>query len=508
MSKTVLSLDCGTQSLRAMLFDEKGNLLSKVKECFEPYFSPEEGYCEQRPELYWEKLCAATNKLKEQCADIWDTIIGVTVTTMRDVGICVDKDIKPLRPCILWMDRRKAKCEKKLPFKSRLFFKISGMDDVIKKNRVDCKSNWIKENEPEIWQKTEKFLQLSTYLIYKLSGNVKDSVASMIGHIPFNYKAKKWMPKNHFQYPVFDIEPEKLFDIVEPGTELGKISAEASRESGIKEGLPLIASGSDKGCETLGVGAISPETASISFGTGATIQITTPKYVEPITFLPAYPAVYPGRYNPEIMVPRGYWMLTWFIKEFLGKDPCACYEKTLDKQLDTVPPCCEGLFVVPLWGAALNRPEGKGAMVGFSESHTAIHVYRAIIEGINFELYKGMLSLEKKSGTKIQKIMVSGGGSQSDEVCQMTANLFGRPVVRVQTYETSGLGAAMCAFAGLGVYKDCDEAVKNMVRETDKFIPDPKAHKIYSDFYNKVYKKSYKRLQPTLFSIKKYQQGG
>ena len=189
-------------------------------------------------------------------------------------------------------------------------------------------------------------------------------------------------------------------------------------------------------------------------------------------------------------------------KEFLGKDPCACYEKTLDKQLDTVPPCCEGLFVVPLWGAALNRPEGKGAMVGFSESHTAIHVYRAIIEGINFELYKGMLSLEKKSGTKIQKIMVSGGGSQSDEVCQMTANLFGRPVVRVQTYETSGLGAAMCAFAELGVYKDCDEAVKNMVRETDKFIPDPKAHKIYSDFYNKVYKKSYKRLQPTLFSIK------
>lgn len=502
MKTTVLSVDCGTQSIRAMLFDEEGNLLGKVKETFEPYFSVKEGFAEQQPSLYWDKLCAATQKLKVECADIWDTVIGVTVTAMRDVGICLDKDKNPLRPCILWMDRRKAKCEDKLPLKSRIIFGISGMGDVIRKNRVDCKSNWIRENEPEIWARTDKYVQLSTYMTYMLTGNLKDSVASTIGHIPFNYKSKTWMGAKHFQMPVFNLEQNKLYELVNPGEVLGKITKEAAAATGIKEGLPLIAAGSDKGCETIGTGAIYPHTASISFGTTATIQITTEKYVEPITFLPAYPAVYPHRYNPEIMVVRGYWMLTWFTKEFLCKDPSECYERVLDKQLANIPPCCDGLFVEPYWGSGLRHPEARGAIIGFNESHTMPYVYKAIIEGISFALYEGMLSLQKKSGVKIQKITVSGGGARSDEVCKLTANLFGLPVTRAQTYETSGLGAALCAFAGLGVYKDCDEAMRKMVRTQDEFLPDPEVHKIYKNFYEKVYKNCYAKLKATYCAIK------
>jgi sugar (pentulose or hexulose) kinase len=501
--KTVLTIDCGTQSIRAMLFDEKGVLIGKAKEVFEPYFSVQEGFAEQEPSLYWERLCAATQSLKKDYPDVWETISAVSVTSMRDVGICLDKDKKPLRPCILWMDRRKAKCEYKLPLKSRLIFKISGMDDVIRKNQIECKSNWIRENEPEIWDKTDKYVQLSTYITYLLCGRLMDSVASTIGHIPFNYKAKKWMGPNHFQMPVLQLDQSKLYELVDPGTEFGKITAEAAAATGIREGLPLIAAGSDKGCETLGTGSIAPNTASLSFGTTATIQITTEKYVEPITFLPAYPAVYPNRYNPEIMVVRGYWMLTWFLKEFLNKSPSEGYERVLDKQLKTVPPCCEGLFAQPYWGACLRYPESKGALIGFCESHTMLHVYRALIEGIGFALYDGMLSLQKKSGTKVTKLAVSGGGARSDEVCQMTADMFGLPVVRVQTYETSGLGAAICAFAGLGVYRDFDEAMRNMVHVTDEFRPNPEVHAIYKSFYNNVYRKSYKRLQPIFFDIRR-----
>jgi len=500
--KTVLTIDCGTQSVRAMLFDETGVLVGKVKEAFEPYFSVQEGFAEQEPSFYWDKLCSATQQLKTENPEAWDAVIGVSVTAMRDVGICLDKDKNPLRPCILWMDRRKAKCEKKLPFKSRLIFKISGMNDVVRKNRVDSKSNWIRENEPEIWEKTDKYVQLSTYVTYMLSGNLVDSVASTIGHIPFNYKAKKWMGPDHFQMPILQVEQNKLYDLVDPGTELGKISAAAAAASGIKEGLPLIAAGSDKGCETLGTGSIAPHTASLSYGTTATIQITTEKYVEPITFLPAYPAVYPNRYNPEIMVVRGYWMLTWFLKEFLGKSPSEGYERVLDKRLREIPPCCEGLFAQPYWGACLRYPESRGALIGFSESHTMLHVYRAIIEGIGFALYDGMLSLQKKSGVKVTKLAVSGGGARSDEVCQMTADLFGLPVVRVQTYETSGLGAAICAFAGLGVFRDFNEAMRNMVHVSDEFLPNPEIHAVYQHFFDKVYKKSYKRLQPIFFDIK------
>jgi sugar (pentulose or hexulose) kinase len=488
-----------------MLFDEKGNLLAKAKECFDPYFSQKEGFAEQQPELYWQKLCSACQSLKAERKDIWENLAGMSVTCMRDVSICVDENQHPLRPCILWLDRRKAKCESKLPAKTRFIFKLAGMTSIAEKLRKECKSNWIRENEPEIWQKTHKYIQLSAFLTYKLCGKLRDGFANTIGHIPFDYRKKDWMGPHHFQAPVCNIERDKLYPLVNPSELFGEVTAEAAKESGIPEGLALFAAGSDKGCETLGTGSIYAYTANVSFGTTATIQVTTQKYVEPITFLPAYPAVYPHRYNPEVMVTRGYWMLTWFVKEFLKKDPCDCYEQELDKQIENIPPCCEGLYVEPYWGASMRYPESRGAIIGFTESHTMLHVYRAMIEGISFSLYKGLLSIEKKSGVKIKRVSVSGGGARSDTVCQITADIFGLPVVRAQTYETSGLGAAICAFAGLGVYKDCDEAMQNMVRITKEFRPNPDNHALYKDFYDRVYADSFKKLKPIFRSMKNHE---
>src|SRR5690606_4807826 len=108
-------------------------------------------------------------------------------------------------------------------------------------------SNWIKEYEPEIWQKTKKYLMFSGYINYLLTGNMVDSIANMIGHIPFDYKKKEWMSPKSLTYFAFVIEREKLCDLVEPGTIIGNITKEASKETGIPEGLPVVAAGSDKG---------------------------------------------------------------------------------------------------------------------------------------------------------------------------------------------------------------------------------------------------------------------
>lgn len=502
----ILTFDCGTQSTRAMLFNDKGELIDKVKETFEPYYSTQDGYAEQEPELYWQKLCEASKKLKERNKDIWDTIIGVSVSSMRDVGICIDKEGKPLRPCILWLDKRLAKSEKKLPILSRIAFGIAGMSQAVEKNRKEAKCNWIEESEPEIWANTYKFIQYSTFLNMRLTGEIKDSIASMIVHMPFDYKNKCWMKKGNLQREMFTMKDDKLFDLVPPGSILGKITADAAEKTGIKEGTPVVAAGSDKGCETVGTGAIHPHTASISFGTTATIQITTSDFVEPDTFLPAYPSVCPDKYNPEIMVFRGYWMLTWFINEFMkrkGATEAACYEKELDAMISAIPPGCEGLYVEPYWSPSLKRPEARGAMIGFTERHGFVHMYRAIIEGINFALIEGKNRLEKRSKTPITELAVSGGGAQSDEVCQITADMFNLPVYRAQTYETSGLGAAICAFIGLKRFSSYEEAIENMVTKSKIFTPNPINHQIYKNIYNNVYRKSYKRLKPIFLGLQK-----
>lgn len=496
-----LVIDCGTQSVRALLYDSQGSLVGKEKIEIELYFSEYPGWAEQNPELYWEKACKACKKLKTKQADRWNDILGVSVTTQRDTGVNVDKEGNPLRPAIIWLDQRMAKCVEPLPLIDHLMFSVVGMQKTVEITRKKSKSNWIRENQPDIWDKTHKYMLLSGFMTYKLSGRMVDSIASQIGHIPFDYKNKCWPESpNNYRYKVFGIEMEKLPELVEPGTLVGHISEMVSEETGIREGVLVVASGSDKGCETLGVGCTDAQSASLSFGTTATVQTSSKTYIEPISFMPAYPAVIPDYYNPEVEIFRGYWMISWFKKEFAMREMIEAEEKQilpetiLNERLNDIPPGSHGLILQPFWGPGLKSPEAKGSVIGFGDVHTRAHLYRAIVEGINYGLIDGLKKIEKKSGNQIKKLMVSGGGSQSDSICQITADMFNCPVYRGQTYETSGLGAAINGFVGIGLYSSHVEAVGKMVHYCDIFEPNQKNVEIYQHLYHHVYKKIYHKL--------------
>ena len=131
-----------------------------------------------------------------------------------------------------------------------------------------------------------------------------------------------------------------------------------------------------------------------------------------------------------------------------------------------------------------------------ADYHGRIHMYRAVIEGINYSLMEGIKLAEAAGKFKVSEIRLGGGGSQSSEICQITANMFGIPVVRVHTHEVSGIGAAMAAFVGLGEFKDFDEAAVNMVHERDRFEPDMTEHALYQDLYENVWKEIFDKLAP------------
>lgn len=496
----VLTVDFGTQSVRAMLFDKDGNDYGKVKAPFEPpYYSKEIGWAEQSPEFYWQKLCEVTNGLKQKCADLWDRIEGMAVTTIRDTAVIVDKDGKPLRDIILWLDQREVPNADKSRFNSS-FKSLLRMIHMYDMAAAQCKSspcNWVHENEPEVWAKMHKYLMFSAYITYRITGVMKDSVANQIGHIPFDYKNKTWQGPRAITAPLFDLKAKDMCDLVEAGTIIGYVTKEASEQLGIREGLPVVASGSDKGCETLGSGCVDSTGASLSMGTTATVQMTTDKYIETEPFVPPYPAVLPGKYNPEVEIYRGYWMLSWFKNEFAHKEVKEAAElgiaaeELLNRHLKDVPPGSDGLILQPYWTPGIKHPTARGAILGFADCHTRIHIYRAIIEGIGFGLYDGLLTIQKKTRIKVKFISVSGGGSESDEICQITANIMGVPVRRAQTYETSSLGAAITAFKGIGVYNTFEEAVDKMVHISSEFKPNMKEHELYDKLYNRIYRRIY-----------------
>lgn len=504
----VLTLDFGTQSVRASLVDKQGNIVSIVKRKYEPvYFSSKSGYVEQNADFYWEYAIDSLKELASKNQDKLDQIIGATLTSFRDTSVQLDKDYKPIRPCILWLDQRMAEAKEKIPFIYKVLFKLVGMKPTIELNRKRTVAHWLKENEPKTWAKTKKYVNISTYLIYKLTGFLVDTPSSMTGHYPINFKKKKWYGEKAMKGCIFGIPKSMLPELKQPGEVLGVIKNDVADLCGLPRGIKLIGTGSDKGNETVGLGALDKDVAAVSYGTACSIEVSNKKYHEPEPFLPAYAASVKDWYNMEVQVYRGYWMLTWFSKEFASqlideaKIQKMAVEELLNKDLSKIPPGSEGLVLQPYWGPGLSRPLAKGAIIGFSDVHTRSHLYKAIIEGIAYALREGLESIEKSQHHKVHSIRISGGGSMSSAICQITADIFGLPVSRVQTFETTTLGAAISAFVGLGEYNSVEEAISNMTHISDVFMPNEETQKQYNKLYKEVYLNIYPKNKKIYKSI-------
>ncbi len=500
----ILAIDNGTQSVRALLFDLEGNLAAKARVPIEPYYSQQPGWAEQDPEYFWKSLCDACRKLW-QITDIpKDAIAGVALTTQRGTVVNVDASGKPLRPAIVWLDQRRTE---RLPPVSGLWglaFKLVRMSETVAYAQAEAEANWIRTQQPEIWNKTHKYLLLSGYLIYRLTGNFVDSVGSQVGYIPFDYKKLMWAGARDWKWQAIPMDKALLPDLVPPAGELGEITAEAAEATGIPVGLPVIAAAADKACEVIGSGCLEPHIGCLSYGTTATINTTHQRYIEVIPLIPPFPAAVPNAFSMEVQVYRGYWMVSWFKREFghrevqiaegRGIEP----EVLFDELVNQVPPGSDGLVLQPYWspGVKVPGPEAKGAVIGFSDVHTRAHLYRAILEGLAYALREGKERTEKRSKVPVTELRVSGGGSQSDAALQLTADIFGLPTTRPHLYETSGLGAAIDAAVGLGLHPDFGTGISSMTRVGETFEPNPQTHDIYEELYQRVYKRMYRQLQP------------
>lgn len=507
----LLAIDNGTQSVRALVFDLDGELIAKTKVDIEPYYSEHPGWAEQNLDYLWENLCKA-------CQQLWDIIEfpkeqikAVSITTQRATVVNVDDKGAPLRPAIIWLDQRRSEGLSPMGGPWQLIFKALGEKDTLDYFRSQAECNWISVNEPDIWKKTHKYLLLSGYYNYKFTGKFVDSVASQVGFLPFDFKRFDWCKPHDWKWRALPVKRHMLPDLIDPGKSMGKVTPQTALETGIPEGLPVISSGADKACEVMASGCLTPNIGSLSYGTTATYNATNKKYVEAIQFIPPYPATIPHHYNTEVIIQRGYWMVNWFKREFGLREQRIAAEKGIepeilfDELLKEVPPGSMGLMLQPFWspGVRVPGPEAKGAMIGFGDVHTRAHIYRAIIEGLAYALREGKERVEKRSGVKIDQLRVSGGGSQSDEAMQITADIFGLPAERPHTFETSGLGAAICAAVGVGLYPDHATAIKHMTHKGEVFFPIKENVEIYNKLYHHVYQKMYDSLSPLYKSIRR-----
>ena len=506
----LLAIDNGTQSVRALLFDLQGRLLDKAQVPITSYQSPEPGWMENEPEAFWQTLCAACQQLWARTAVARGSIAGVVITTQRATPVTLDAGGQPLRPSMIWLDQRRAAHAPRLPWGWELALRAIGMRETVRHFQYEAEANWIAQHQGELWARTAHFLLLSGYLHWRMAGRMVDSTASQVGYVPFDYKHGRWASPHDWKWHALPVRPAMLPELVPAGTLIGAVTAQAARETGIPEGLPVVAGAADKACEVLGAGCLTPDIGCLSYGTAATFNTTTSRYLEATPFIPPYPAAIPGHYNTEIQITRGFWMVNWF-KEQFGQHEAreaaqrgVAPESLFDELVGRVPAGSLGLMLQPFWnpGIKVPGPEAKGAVIGFGDVHTRAHLYRAILEGLAYALREAKERIEKRGGERIARLRVSGGGSQSDAAMQITANVFNLPCERPHLYETSGLGAAIIASVGLGLHPDFATAVQAMTRVGRVFTPEAEHARTYEQLYRRVYLRMYDRLRPLYRDIR------
>lgn len=500
----IIAIDSGTQSVRAVLFDRHGAQIALEQLEYEPYFSLSPGWSEQRTEDYWAKLCQVCRGLMAKVDVDHAEIAGIGLTSQRNTVIPMDEAGNALRPAILWLDQRTVTDLPPLSTVVEYATRLLGQSGILHYARKNSKFLWIKQYEPEIYRRTHKFVQVTGFFVRKLTGEFRDSYAMVSGVFPFDYKHLRYYgAPMGFIYDLLGIQKSQCVELYPPDKILGHITAEAAQATGLPEGLPLVVGGGDKQCEVLGAGAIDPSIAQISFGTGTAMEVISREYISDsrLRFF-TWPAAVPRAWVLEMFIMRGFWMVTWFKQEFGHREAIEAQrrgvtpEVVLDEVIRDIPPGAMGLMLQPYWSPTVGNKYAKGAIIGFGDIHTRAHIYRAIFEGICFELRRLQGIVQKKTGIPIRELRVGGGGSRSDVVVQIAADMFNLPATRMATSEIAALGAAMDAAVGTDVYASCEDAVAAMVRPGQTFQPDPHRHHIYTRLFNDVYKKSFRALAP------------
>lgn len=463
-----IGVDSGTQSTKVSLINARGEVLLSASQPLRPMVSREAGWVEHPDDDLWDSTRAALRALMASFAGDPADIRGIGLCSIRCCRVFMDRDGSLAAPVMSWMDVRAY-----APY----------------------------EDSPRIGYTGST----SGYLTYRLTGELKDTIAnSYPAQFPVDMDTWAWT-EDPDALSAFGIPRAKLLEMRLPGEVLGRVSAAAAAETGLPEGLPVVATANDKAVEALGSGLVEPGVALLSLGTYTTSMVSGDRNLpDAETFFTNLSCI-PFRYLYESTGIRGgMWHISWF-KGIVGEEleqraraSGRLVEELLEAEAAVVPAGSDGLMTVPDWLAPATQLHRKGVMIGFDQRHTRGHIYRSIMEALAMRMKNNLDAMCRDIGVRPDKLIVCGGGSNSPLFMQIVADVFNVRTVRNRINGAAALGAAIAAAVATGVYADFGEAVAAMVHEQDAYTPDPGNHRVYEALNEGVYRDLATMLEGTL----------
>lgn len=497
MGKYLLGIDIGTSACKIAVFNKEGVLLSSRSEKY-PCYYPENGQAEQEPTDWWNAVSRNIRLTLEQADILPDEIAGIGVDSQSWAAVFVDRQGEVLARAPIWLDTRAQEICDRLNAKlgEDTIFSVAG--NPLSPMYTTAKVLWLKEKYPEIFSRVYQVLQASSYIVFKLTGEMTQDISHGYGWHCFNLKKGKW---DYDMAEKLGIPADLLPPIHASHEIVGAVTQKAAEGTGLIAGIPVVAGGVDAACATLGAGVIHPGECQEQGGQAGGISICIDEYLaDPRLILGSH--VVPNCWILQGGTTGGGGVMRWIEQEFAEYERLAAADVgksslvQLNELAEKIPAGSDGLVFLPYMSGERTPiwdSHAKGVYFGLDFSKTKGHMVRAAMEGVAYS-YKHNIDVAEEIGCKIDELRATGGSANSLLWTQIKADITGKDFVVPFSDTATVLGAAILAGVGVGIYKDFDEAVNLTIKINRRHEANQEMREIYDKNYA-VYRELYEDLK-------------
>ncbi len=509
MANYLLAHDLGTSGNKAVLYHEDGTLEASVLYEY-PTSYPHPGWVEQNPEDWWVAVCRSTRLLLERAGIRPGDIAAVSFSGQMMGCLMLDGQGKPLRGMMIWADTRSVKQERWMREQVGLErgYHITGHR--LSASYSAAKLLWVRDNQPELYEKCWKMIHAKDYIVYRLTGNLVSDYSDASSTNLLDITKKEWSRE---LLDAFDIPERMLPELHASADIVGTVTPEAALSTGLAAGTPVVMGGGDGSCACTGAGVVREGSAYNVLGSSSWISLAskTPIFDETMrTF--NWVHLDPELYTPCGTMQAAGYSYSWYRdtfggyeKEAAGKTGGSAYE-LLNQGIEECEPGAGGLLYLPyLLGERSPRwnPDARGAFLGINITSGKGCFSRALLEGVAFNLKVILDILQQKH--PIDELTVIGGGAKGAVWTRILADIWQKPVVIPRFLgEATSMGAALCAGVGVGIYPDYQAAEKMNPRER-VILPREEYRERYDRLYG-IFNRAYQAMVPVYEELARYRE--
>ncbi len=478
-----LGIDIGTSSTKTILIDPEGNILAEATATY-GLSIPKPLWSEQDPEDWWQATVKTVREVVKKAGIDKAAVKAIGLSGQMHGSVFLDKDMKVIRPALLWNDQRTAaQCQQIEQLAGGRKALIKMVANPALTGFTAPKILWLRDNEKKNFDRTVKILLPKDDVRRRMTGDFATDVSDASGMLLLDVAKRQWSKPLLSKLQL----DESLFAKVYESEEVtGQLTSAAAKELGLTTACLVVGGAGDCAANALGTGVVKSGTLSTSVGTSGIMFV----HSDQMEFDPA------GRLHTFCHAVRGKWhmmgvtltaggALQWFAEQIateLSKNKKVNAYQVLSQEASQTPTGSEGLFFLPYMTGERTPhadPNARGAFVGLTLKHSRGHLVRSIIEGVTYAM-RDSLEILQGMNVPVKQIRASGGGSKNPFWRQLQADVFGQPVVTINAEQGPAFGVALLATVGGGEYRSVEKACDATIKVVEKTPVDRKAAKVHN----------------------------